>query len=303
MSKRDCSLLLLILTRACSAIIVPALAAETRCPGNVSSLSFRLETNHQMILAVSVNHSGPYNFLLDTGSQVTMVDPSLAAELHLEPHGGAIVAGAGTRDRSAWTAQLDLLEAGSNAVPHQKVLVYDLRNLHVQGILGEDFLEHFDMLIDNVHGLLCLDKSSVMRTSVNGPHTALVTSEGIADGVELPNLIILRARLSDASRPVRLVLDSGANGSVLFNTSEYLSSPQTRYLHGTGVDGKQRIFSVLPPQDVKIGSLKLSRVPFVSLADTHKDSHAKGFDGVLTLGLFRRVFIAHADHFAVLEPE
>jgi hypothetical protein len=54
---------------------------------------------------------------------------------------------------------------------------------------------------------------------------------------------------------------------------------------------------------VKIGSLKLSGVPFVSLAGTQKDSRAKGFDGVLTLGLFQRVFIAHADHFAILEPK
>jgi hypothetical protein len=32
-----------------------------------------------MIVAVSVNHSGPYNFLLDTGTQMTMVDRVLAA--------------------------------------------------------------------------------------------------------------------------------------------------------------------------------------------------------------------------------
>jgi hypothetical protein len=48
-----------------------------------------------MIVAVSVNHSGPYNFLLDTGTQVTMVDPSLAAELHLNTQGSAEVAGVG----------------------------------------------------------------------------------------------------------------------------------------------------------------------------------------------------------------
>jgi hypothetical protein len=213
----------------------------------------------------------------------------------LEPQGGAVVAGVGTR-QFASMAQLDLLEAGSHAVPNQKVLVYDLRNLH-------DFLEHFDMLIDNVPGLLCLDNSSAMRADVSGPHIALVTPEEVADGVELPNLIILQARLSDASRPVRLMLDSGANGAVLFNTSGYLALPQRRYLQGTGVDGRQLIFSSLPPQDVKIGSLKLSRVPFVSLAGTQRDSLAKGFDGVLTLGLFRRVFIAHADHFAVLDPK
>ena len=56
------------------------------------------------------------------------------------------------------------------------------------------------------------------------------------------------------------------------------------------------------PQDVKIGSLELSRVPFFSLAGIQKDARVKGFDGVLPTGLFRRVFIDHADHFAVLEP-
>jgi hypothetical protein len=56
-------------------------------------------------------------------------------------------------------------------------------------------------------------------------------------------------------------------------------------------------------QDVRIGSLKLSGVPFVSLAGTQKDSRSKGFDGVLALELFRRVFITHADHFAILDPK
>ena len=63
--------------------MVSALTAETRCPGNVPSLPFRLVNRYQMIVAVSVNHSGPYDFLLDTGMQVTAVDLSLATELHL----------------------------------------------------------------------------------------------------------------------------------------------------------------------------------------------------------------------------
>jgi hypothetical protein len=286
---------------ALTATMVHALPAKTHCPGNVASVPLRLVNRYQMIVPVSVNHSGPYQFLLDTGTQITTIDQSLAVELHLEAQGTAVVTGAGSR-QSALVAQLDLLETASHAIPNTKVLVYNLRNLHVQGILGEDFLEHFDMLIDNVHGLLCLDNSSAMRADLEGPHTALVTPEEVADGVELPNLIILQARLSDATRPVRLMLDSGANGAILYNTSEYLGAPQGRHLQGTGVAGRQLIFSALPPQDVKIGSLKLSGVPFVCLASTQRDARAMGFDGVLTLGLFRRVFVAHADHFAVLEP-
>ncbi len=175
--------------------------------------------------------SGPYDFLLDTGMQITMVDPSLAAELHLQPHGAAVVAGAGSR-QSASYVQLDLLEAGSHAVSNSRVFVYDLQKLHIQGILGEDFLEHFDMLIDNVHGLLCLDDSGAMRAEVKGPHIPLVASAEPEQGSPLPDLPIISVRLSDAMRPVRLMLDSGANGAILYNTSEYLAPPRTRSFRG-----------------------------------------------------------------------
>src|ERR1700750_712629 len=75
--------------------IVSTLSAETHCPGNVASVPFHLVNRYQMILAISVNHSGPYNFLLDTGTQIPIVDPALAAELHLDTEGSAVIAGAG----------------------------------------------------------------------------------------------------------------------------------------------------------------------------------------------------------------
>jgi hypothetical protein len=285
--------------------MVSALNAETRCPGNVDSLPFRFVNHHQMIVRVSINHSGPYNFLLDTGTQVTMVDRSLVAVLHLKASGEAVVAGAGSRQSTPY-AYVDLLEAGSHSIANQRVLVYDFQNLRrdleIHGVLGEDFLENFDVLIDNEHKLLCLDGSRAMRADVRGPHVTLVSPSEITSGLALPNLIIVEAHLSDATRPVRLMLDSGANGAILYNTSPYLALSQSGHLQGTAADGRQLIFSTLPPQDVKIGSLRLPGVPFVSLAGTQKDARTKGFDGVLTLGLFRRVFICHTDHFVVLEP-
>jgi hypothetical protein len=36
--------------------------------------------------------------------------------------------------------------------------------------------------------------------------------------------------------------------------------------------------------------------------NARKDFWMTEFDGLLTTDLFRRVFISHADHFAVLEP-
>ena len=288
-----------------AASIVSTLSAETHCPGNAASLPLQIVNRHQMIVAVSINHTGPYNFLLDTGTQITTVDPSLAAELHLDTDGEAVVAGAGSR-QSASLAQVDRLEAGTHAVTNQRVLVYGLQSLHssdlhIEGILGEDFLEHFDMLIDNKHGLLCLDDTGAMRAGVKGMHVALLAP---ADRSALSRLLIIEVRLSDGMRPVRLMLDSGANVPLLYNAPQYmaLQLSRTASLRGSGVDGSQRIFSALPPQEVKIGSREMSGVSFVSLAGAQNDSRAKGFDGVLTMGLFRRIFIDHADHFAVLEP-
>jgi hypothetical protein len=290
------------------AIIVPALKAETHCPGNAASVPFRLVNRHQIVLTVSINHTGPYNFQLDSGAQITMIDPSLASKLHLGTQGTVVVAGAGSHQPASF-AQLDLVEAGSHSVAHQRVLVYDLHklrssDLYIQGILGEDFLQNFDMLIDNAHRLLCLDNSGTMRTEVKGSHIPLVATAEPEDGGAPSGLPIIAVRLSDGMRPVRLLLDSGANAPILYNTSQYMALPlsQSEALRGNGVDGAQRIFLTLPPQDVKIASIELSRVPFFSLASIQKDALRQGFDGVLTLGLFRRVFIDHADQYAVLEP-
>jgi hypothetical protein len=287
-----------------AATILPALPAETHCPGNVASVPFRFVDRHRIVVAVSINHTGPYNFLLDSGAQITMIDPSLAAALHLDTQGAAVVSGVGS-GRSASYARLDLVEAGSHTVANQKVLVYDLRNLHsddqhLRGILGEDFLEQFDLLIDNGHRLLCLDDSAAMRAEVKGPHIPLVAT---AEADAMPRLLLITVRLSGGLRPVRLLLDSGVNEPILFNTSEYMLRRPSHDVpvRGSGVDGTQPILSALPPQVVKIGSLELSGVSFLSTT-TEKSSYAKGFDGVLTTGLFRRVFIDHADRFAVLEP-
>jgi len=287
--------------------IVSTLCAETRCPGNVASLPFRVVNRHQILVAVSVNHSGPYNFLLDTGTQMTMVDPSLAAQLHLETKGEAIVASVGTH-ASASYAQLDQLAAGPHAVANHKVLVYDLQNLqatglNIQGVLGEDFLEQFDMLIDNAHTMLCLDDSTTMRGEMKGSHIALLESTQKENGSAARSLIV-EAKLSDGMRPVRLKLDSGSNVPFLYNTSDYMALGLFKgaSLHGGGANGAQRTFTALPPQNVKIGSVEMSRVPFITLGGVKKDSRTSDFDGLLTLGLFKRVLIAHVDHFAVFEP-
>ncbi|HMG86506.1 MAG TPA: retropepsin-like aspartic protease [Terracidiphilus sp.] len=290
-----------------AATIIQPLSAETHCPGNVASVPLHLVNRYQMIVAVSLNNSGPYNFLLDTGTEITMIDVSLAGELHLETHGTAVVAGIGSQSAASFS-RLDEIAMGSHSAANQKVLVYDLQklksaDLQIQGILGEDFLEHFDMLIDNGHRFLCLDDSTAMRTAIPGSHIALL-ARAQAPGEPLGNSLIVSAHLSDGLRPVRLKLDSGTNTPFLYNTSKYMALGLFRGAswHGSGANGRQDAFTALPPQNVKIGSLELSRVPFITLVGGQKDSSNSEFDGLMSTGNFKRVFISHDDHFAVLVP-
>jgi len=109
-------------------------------------------------------------------------------------------------------------------------------------------------------------------------------------------------RLTDGMRPVRLKLDSGSNAPFLYNTSAYMALGAFRGASLQGGNGAKRVYTTLPPQEMKVGSVSVPHVVFVTLAGVQKNAGTSDFDGLLPLGLFKRVFIDHAGHFAVLDP-
>jgi hypothetical protein len=159
------------------AAFIPALVnAETGCPANITAIPFHNVNHHEMIVEVSINHSGPYDFLFDTGTQVTVVDQSLAAELHIAPKGKAAVAGISFQGPAAF-AQLDNVELGDHAATNQGVLIYDMKPVQsagyaIRGLLGADFLSRYDVLINNALKVVCVDDTGAMLQGVNGEHMA-----------------------------------------------------------------------------------------------------------------------------------
>jgi hypothetical protein len=267
-----------------------------------------MANRHQIIVAVSVNHSGPFPFLLDTGSQFSILDSRLADALHLSQQGEAVLAGAGFNE-SASLSQVDSIEVGSRSIRNSKLVVSNLQNLRsadlsVQGILGEDVLGQFDLLIDNVHHVVCLGDPNTLGAEVKGVRIGLLPPDVGQDGVRLPESLIVSAKLSDGMRPVRLKLDSGTNTSFLYHASGVLALGAYRGAswHGTGANGTQGAFSALPAQDVKVGSIQLSKVGFITSTGGRKNDRTSNFDGLLAIGLFRRVFINHVEHYVVLDP-
>lgn len=290
-------------------IILPALHAEPHCPGNVNILRFRLVQRSQIIVPVKINHTGTYDFLVDTGAQVTAVDPALAAELHLKMEGTTGFVGVGFRSRPP-VAHLDTLEAGSHALANTLIVVQSMEHLqaadpHIRGILGGNFLGHFDVFIDYASGMLCLDDAKVMQPQIKGKHIALVTPSHPEGGVLFTEPLIVSVHLSGIpGRPLLQLLDSGTNVPLLYDSGKVMAGgfSVSAPIRDRAPGGVERVFTVLPPQDMQIGTLTLHHISFVTPATTGKDIPNVEVDGLLPTAIFRRIYISYADRFVILEP-
>jgi len=288
---------------------LPALAGERHCPGNVASVTPRFVAHTFIVIPVRVNHQGPFDFMVDTGSQVTIVDPALGAELSLKPRAKVgLVFAAGHADASI--SVLESLEAGFQTVEHPLAIVHDLGEVKVadsriRGVLGEDFLAHFDMLIDYEHKMLCLDGSGRMGTQVRGERISLVGRQDPDDALPFAIRLVLAVDVSGVgARPLLLQLDSGTNSPILYQTRGRSrlalldqATPRTGALSVAA-----RAFAALPRQELRLGGRTIRQVSFVTPVSAAYDMPTGEEDGLLPTLLFPRVFICAVGRYVVLDP-
>ena len=282
---------------------------EARCPVNVATIRYHSLGNSQMGVSVIINRSGSYEFLVDTGSQITIVEPSLANALGLQPLGAADAFSV-ARHTQVELAQLDEIQTGSHAVQQLTVSVQSLAQIQVEdpkvrGILGVNFLSHFDLLIDHAHHILCLDETKQMQQALAGERIPMVVKPDREWNSPFPQPILVNVRLSgNDSRARMLRLDSGTNLPLLhenqLKTAPWVQMQSALRGHVTG--GAVEYFAMMPPQDVRIGRHVVSNVKFAAPVRNGENVVFNGEDGLLPTGLFKRVFVSHADHFVIFDP-
>jgi hypothetical protein len=168
---------------------------------------------------------------------------------------------------------------------HFPLLSLPVVGSHIRGIFCDDFLEHFDMLIEHRQKMLCLEDSGAMRAEVRGTHIALVTADRAPGGAPLPAFLIVSARVSDGTPPVRLKLDSGTNAPFLDNSSGHMApiSFGGGSVVGNGADGDEKVLSALPPLDVENGSLKLPGLTACGATGHFPTWRTTKFDGATSI--------------------
>ena len=300
----------LIFALSCATLTASQLSGQTQCPGNISTVQYHSFGNSQITIPVMINHAGPYDFLLDTGAQISIVEPSLAEELQLKSLGEINVISMAS-NAAAHLVELDVLEVGSAAVPKQMAAVQSMAQLQrvnpkIRGLLGGNFLAHFDLLLDYGHKLLCLDDSGQLRQSIQGEHVPMTQLNVSPSASSIPAPILIAARLpGDRSRSTILKLDSGTNAPVLFSAPLEMPIASTlgsQAQRGSVTGGSAQYFVALPVKDVQIGTHTWVAVKFVAPINNNEATGRTGMDGLLPTQLFKRILISYAARYVIFNP-
>ena len=115
------------------------------------AVAFRfIEDTSLVVIPVHINGHGPFRFLLDTGASRTILSVDVADDLKI-PRGQKHALSTGGGDVPATLRIINSIKAGGGELDRLEVVVTDfelMRRLHVDGILGADYLRQFKVSID-----------------------------------------------------------------------------------------------------------------------------------------------------------
>lgn len=270
---------------------------------NASTIHFKWRAESLIVLPVKVNGAGPFEFLLDTGASVTAVDAALADQLKLPMTGTVVTATLGSSS-VLQRVHSNKLEVAGAAVRDLDLVVMPTNGILSQyrgarGVLGENFLRNFDLLIDNHHRLLHLEAGpGPMGETLAGQHVP-VHSHGSFEAGSTENRLILAVNVPELrAEPLSCQLDSGAGALILFR-SAYRGPSRlpgvdvtvARHADGSPADGHR--LGALSVGDMLLGNV---------LALSSAQSQVADVDGLLPTSLFKSVFISHSGGYAIFNP-
>jgi predicted aspartyl protease len=281
--------------------LVPQLFAEASAPSPVSGLvPFHLVRGFAVIMPVTVNGQGPYDFMLDTGTTIMVVDRELGRELALEPQGQGTVTTL-TQQLSASIAVVRRVDFGPVTEQNIEVMVRDLDGLRhiapsVRGVLGQNALNHADFLLDYQHKQLQFDTDGELVRSLEGHHIPL-RRKPAADNPRYGNLVVHGSVAGSAVSPMDFLLDSGAASPVIFDSFEReLAGYPESFVVDTA--GRQSLAGVRTLQFVIDGKSREMPTQVMVFKGVDRD-----IGGLLPIRMFTRIYISNNGGFAIFEPK
>lgn len=261
-------------------LVTPALAAASQS----AALPFGLTSHGAVIVPVTLNGSRTVSFLLDTGSNSSVISDQLAASLGVNAVARSTLVSA-SGQKEVVVAEIGHLTIGSVAASDVLATIAPAPDLNladaaaigctVQGVIGQDVLGGLRYTIDYRARRIYWHDSSGEASR----HARRLELERRDDRFVV--------RLPQADRELRLVPDTGADSLVLFQQAETIAE-RVRSDSIVGVTGLAGTRAAWPAvvRRLRVGDATLRDVPAVIV---RREDGATAVDGLLPLHLFARV--------------
>jgi hypothetical protein len=251
------------------------------------SLHVRIVQTHWVLVPVWIGDHGPFEFILDTGTNVSMLAPELAGRLRVRPSARVTLETVAGR-RVVPYARLPRVSLGHRVVDDVEVVLTAppellARGVAVQGVLGQNVLSRLNFRIDYRTARLTFER---LGESPHPPGHRIRTESH--DG-----RLMVSATVLPAARTLRLVVDSGVP-RLLVRDGLLLTAdiPAHREASGDVLAGTSlgsitlRLAAV---RQLTVGGLTLSNVPAAILPGSTPLASGSA-DGLLPTSLFDWIF-------------
>jgi predicted aspartyl protease len=277
-----------------SIFIMSALIAAIGAATGVSRTPtpFQLLEDGSLIVPVTIGGTGPYRFVLDTGSSRTVISTRLWQQLRRPVVARTVmVTPAGRHD--AYVVRLDDVTLGTRGGISVDAAVMPADRYaagqHVDGLIGQDVLADAVYTID-------YRQQRIEWHAPSDPHS----------GVRLPlevrdrRVLVVLPQRNDDPQPLSLIPDTGSDAVVLFaRAADKLRMTRLDVDVLTSLAGA-RLVQRVRIDDLVVGDAHLRESPAV-VVDNHDASGLMG-DGLLPLHVFARVTINVGERYLIVEP-
>ena len=185
--------------------------AQAKSKDQVIEFPFEFHKN-EIILQVSVNGKGPFNMMLDTGTDPSAVDLTTARDIGLKLHPlGKPGTGGGTDVNLTYYTELPLVEVSSFTVKDVETLALDLSKVSerlgkpLHGVLGHSVLNGRIVQIDYPNRVVRFYSQPLFSKAANTPKRS-VLSFRYADNVLLDDVFVNGKKMVGN-------LDTGSSGT------------------------------------------------------------------------------------------
>lgn len=172
-------------------------------PATTDSISIGTDRSERMTVPVTIGGQ-PFRFLIDTGSQATVVSSRLRERLALPSLGRSTVIGMAS-SRQVEIVRLDALELATRSFDNLHVPMLEAEHIGADGILGLDSLQDLRVLIDFRADTIAVDDAQ--QLGGDRGYEIVVRAKN-----KRGRLIITGAEVDGVATTV--ILDTGAQGSI-----------------------------------------------------------------------------------------